>query len=1038
MKRLWLAVSEIALGLSAVGAITYDGKVLDGEWLLNGSDDVLVRGSLSGTGDIRFQQTQGYLSMECNNTSVGNIYNDWGLFYVNTAASLGSATVYVNDETTSGRAKSVYLWRSMTVLNPMVLGSERTANWGPRLRINKSITVALNGPISVNDSKIAVEQKSKVTVSGGISGNKVVLSAESEAAIDIVDKPMSLTGAFWAAGSGSGTPGTISLNVDGNVLSGIYGFGGVTMKVGVDHPFATPVPFAPQKDKAFTIDLNGHNMDLGSCANEGAGYGDTSACTIVNSTNFGTLPTVSVNQVNDNVGVNGVGAAVGILGRINFTKKGAGILMPQAFNIQDGTLRVEDGAFRLLVAATSTHLANTVVVAGGTLDLNGGSFSCYRLEQRGGKIINGKLTVRDANVLYSDTEVSAEIVGKTVKPSGTEFLYANALAVASPMPYTYKLPEGAVFYMPFDTAETLCFDYGSCGTDVFVGAGTPDFAAEGKTGGCLYVDGASHLEARGGVPAGFPVGAAPVTVSCWIKPASDCSTRGGWFSYGGTASGRGSSYTLTGSFENVKWYANDSDVYTAAIPTLLDGAWHHVVGVWDGEYRDVYVDGIRYVHQANKPLNTDTAVFMIGKTMWDHAFKGWIDEVLVLDRAATAAEVSALYSGGVSRAEESFSEVTIGAGSVNGGSGALAVAYPFDSPEAFLQDVSRTGATLANNGAIYSSDSAFGSGGSAYFDGSSSFLSLASFPSAIPSSNKARTLLCFAKPESNMPKEGAFISYGNEGWDSGKYMNFAFRDSSGSAFGLFPWGADNVKATGLADVIGNWQSFAAVWDGSKVTLYHNGTVVFGPTAFEKSVIPNTTAANFKIGKAWYNGTSFFKGNLDEVAVCNRALTAAEIAAYAQSGIEALMAKPLAGNTALTLESGAVLATPHTAQTIAALGGVGSIVAKALTVTQKLSGSVSVSGDLTLGDGVVIRAGAAPTVVSGQVTIAGGGTILMPDNLPKQGAVTLIRAGSFAGTENLSDCTFSNLPNRMIAKLKIRNGNELILTWSMPGLLVILR
>lgn len=1032
MKKLCLAAAAIAFGLSA-GAVTYDGKVLDGEWLLNGSEDVVVNGTVSGTGDIRFQQTSGTLTLNCENKAVGNLYVDWGKAYISTAAALGTGTLSVNDETTSGREKLLCFNKTMTVTNSIVLGTEANANWSRRMEVNNTSTVTLAGPLTVNSSKIQTNPNCRFVIAGGVSGNKIVMDAYGSAAgIEVKDKPLSLTGSLWVA------DGTVDLNVGGNATAGLYGFGSGVLKLGVDNPFTPLVPFAPQQGKSFSIDLNGHNLDLGSCANEGAGYGNTSACTIKNSSTT-TLPTVSVTQVNDNVGVSGVGAAVGVSGRMNFTKKGTGSLMPRSFNIQDGTLRVEAGLFRLLVDRTSSHLANTVVVAGGTLDLNGGSFSCYRLEQRGGKIINGKLTVRDANVLYADTEVTAEIVGKTVKPSGVDLTFANALASGSPLPYAYELPEGTVFYMPFDTAETLSFDYGSCGANMVVAAGTPAFAAAGKTGGCLYVDGASHFEACGGVPAGFPVGTAPVTVSCWIKPASDCSNKGGWFSYGGTATGRGSSYTFTGSYAQVKWYANDVDVYTGTTPNLKDDGWHHVVGVWDGTYRDLYVDGIRYTHQSGKPLNTDTSVLMVGKTMWDAAFKGWIDEVLVLNRAASADEIASLYETGISRTAGTLAEVTVESGTLKSGfSSVLAVAYPFDSEATLAEDASKTGAMLTNNGATYSTDSALGTGGSAAFDGSSSFLSLATFPSAIPSGNAARTLLCFAKSAASPTAEGAFISYGNETWGKGDYLNFACR-SSGAKIGLYPWGAENgYFGFSSSELSSGWHSFVAVWDGSKVSLYKDGSQKLAPTAFTDGLTLNTKAAGFKIGKAFYNGSSFFKGNLDEVAVCNRALTAEEIAAYHQKGIGAFHAKALSSDVALNLTEGATFDSAAQDQTIAGLDGTGAIAVESLTLTERLAGSTTVNGDLTLGDGIVIRAGATPTTVSGKVSFAGGGTILLPNDLPKSGSWTLITASSFVGAELLADCTFENLPRNTVAELKVVDGNKLVLTWTKKGLVLVVR
>ena len=1034
MKKLLFAVSAIALGLNA-GAVTYDGKVLDGEWLINGSEDVVVNGTVSGTGDIRFRQTEGTLTLNCENKAVGNLYVDWGTANISTEAALGTGTLYVNDETTSGRIKLLCFRHTMTVTNAISLGTEANANWAARMSVNDTSTVTLAGPLTVNSSKIQTNPNCRFVITGGVSGPKIVLDASggSAAEIEVKDKPLALTSSMWVA------DGVVSLNVGGNATPYLHGFGGGTLKLGVDNPFTTLVSFAPQKDKTFNIDLNGHSLDLGSCANEGAELGKTSSCTIKNSLTT-TLPTVSVNQTQDNVGTDGGGAAVAVAGRMNFTKKGPASLMPRAFNIQDGTLRVEEGTFRLLVASTSSQLASTVVVAGGTLDLNGGSFTCYRLEQRGGKIVNGKLTVLGENVIYAETAVTAELVGKTVKPSGVDFTYHDPLVVASPLPYTYELPEGAVFYMPFDTAETLPLAYGSCGVEMVAAAGTPTFAAAGKAGGCLYVDGTSRLEASGGVPAGFPVGAAPVTVSCWIKVADGCSLRGGWFSYGDTATGCGSSFCFNNAFTEGKWYANDVDVYAGGLKSLADNAWHHVVGSWDGTYRDLYVDGVRYAHTPGKPLNTGTSVFMIGKTMWDQAFKGWIDEVLVLNHAADETEVTSLYENSIARkASSGVAEIVVESGALKSGlSSVLSVAYPFDSEATLTADASKTGATLTNNGTTYSSDSPLGTGGSAAFDGSSSVLSLATFPSAIPSGKAARTLLCFAKPASGMSQEGAFISYGQENtYNASVYMNFAFR-GFGARYGLFPWGADNVYVSISTDeTIGKWQSFAAVWDGSQVALYRNGSKTWGFGTFDNNVIPNTPASNFKIGRAWYD-SSKFKGNLDEVAVCNRALTAEEIAAYHQKGLEAFRAKVLSAGVALNLKDGATFDSATQDQTIAGVDGTGTITVKSLTLTTRIAGSTTVNGDLTLGDGIVIEAGATPTVVSGQVTFAGGGTILLPSDLPKSGSWTLVTASSFVGAEQLADCTFENLPRNTVAELKIKDGNKLVLSWAKKGLVVLVK
>ncbi len=91
-----------------------------------------------------------------------------------------------------------------------------------------------------------------------------------------------------------------------------------------------------------------------------------------------------------------------------------------------------------------------------------------------------------------------------------------------------------------------------------------------------------------------------------------------------------------------------------------------------------------------------------------------------------------------------------------------------------------------------------------------------------------------------------------------------FRNSAGIAYDIvFP---------GL--ILNTWQHFVMTYDGTNLSLYHNGLPAGSIAA--TGVISNATAI-FNIGNLEYQGTNFLtNGKLDEVSLWSKALTAPEI------------------------------------------------------------------------------------------------------------------------------------------------------------------
>jgi hypothetical protein len=95
---------------------------------------------------------------------------------------------------------------------------------------------------------------------------------------------------------------------------------------------------------------------------------------------------------------------------------------------------------------------------------------------------------------------------------------------------------------------------------------------------------------------------------------------------------------------------------------IVENQWYHVVGTYDGSQASLYVDGTLQSHQGDIPANGaaldhSAHPLVIGRTAqdggtdeidFDAAFVGSIDEVMLFERALTAAEVAAIHAAGTS------------------------------------------------------------------------------------------------------------------------------------------------------------------------------------------------------------------------------------------------------------------------------------------------------------------------------------------------------------------------------------------------------
>ncbi len=263
----------------------------------------------------------------------------------------------------------------------------------------------------------------------------------------------------------------------------------------------------------------------------------------------------------------------------------------------------------------------TINATNGTQVIQSPIFGLGNLVKNGG----GLLVLSNVSSYYGATAIQ----GGTVKLAGPGTTGQGILASAQA-------------YYTFNNATNLGLDSSGNGNTLVTATGTPIYANNGQFGGALYLDGNSTLTTAG-FPAGVPTNNSPFTIAAWIKPDTGCSLKGGWIGWGNPANNQANNLRLNGSTNGVwaYWWNNDFGG-TMASGSLFDGNFHSVVATWDGTTEILYIDGANVGQRTPTPPNVGAANFVVGKTIGDANFKGWIDDLLIANRALSAAEVANL------------------------------------------------------------------------------------------------------------------------------------------------------------------------------------------------------------------------------------------------------------------------------------------------------------------------------------------------------------------------------------------------------------
>ena len=618
---------------SATGSYTLDASGPYGIDLGNGMRTVTVHASSAVlacgvTNGALTKRGTGTLVLSHANTYSGGTVIAAGGVSAWHAQALGLGAVSV----AGGGTNKLYLSGSIAVTNLITLGSE-APSYGDNLRSVSGVNV-IGAPLTVYQSHLRAEAGSTLRITHGIVGASYV-SFDAAGTIQVEERPIALTNQTVYFGGSSA--GSIRLNTTNNVFSSANLWGGVTLIMGAAYALPTNVNITANNSAGGKVDVNGFSQTVGSL-NQNVNY-------MVDITNSGPSAIFTVNQ-NANTFFAGR-----ISGALTMVKKGTGMLTLSNTTTFTGGTIISNGTLRLGVAS-ALPIAGAVDIAGGIYDLGGFTVTNSSVTVRSGSVINGTLAAGLVELVDTGL-VSVAISGRgNLRKSGVgtadviaSLTYAGTTDIDEGTLRLQPLPTGTVAFYGFDSETDLGLDLSAQGNRLKTLTGTPQYSAAGRFGGALYLNGSTTLGTlSGGFPAGVPTGAAPYTVSAFIKVESGCPTQGGWIGYGNQSNSQANNFRLGGTYTNVwnYWWAND---FGATLPggSFTDG-WHSVVGTWNGTTERIYIDGVERASRAASGLNVGTNAFVIGRTIGDANFKGWVDELLIANRALSANEILALHT----------------------------------------------------------------------------------------------------------------------------------------------------------------------------------------------------------------------------------------------------------------------------------------------------------------------------------------------------------------------------------------------------------
>ncbi|HQA33935.1 MAG TPA: DUF2341 domain-containing protein [Casimicrobium huifangae] len=413
-------------------------------------------------------------------------------------------------------------------------------------------------------------------------------------------------------------------------------------------------------------------------------------------------------------------------------------------------------------------------------------------------------------------------------------------------------------------------------------------------------------------------------------------------------------------------------------------AWHHLVATRNGDTYTLFVNGEQRAQQVVPGASTAYQSRDLQMGYWYYSVgesyvNGAIDQVSIFDTALAASEVRNRY-------------VRLASACPN----LLAGAISWWTGDGGTHDTVGNNPAVAVGGITYTP----GKSGQAFnLDGSSGYVRVAQ-PNALPTGSAPRTMALWVKTPANFysTTEWAMMQYGTA---AGSQM-FGLITSGNAPYRLYFYGNSNDVAGATTLQPDTWYHVAVTYDGYLLRLYLNGQIDAEAVVGALNTTLSADGLTLGLRPPDGPGATRWKGEIDEAAVFNRALSTAEVALlYAGTGSACLPQNSTSTSINAHTPNPSVVGQPITVQatvtaTTPATGTLGgsivvsdgnttcSIVlpATSCTVTPASAGTITLNARYS-GDGVFFASQATPVAH----------TVVAAD---QQSTLTVTRPGSAGG------------------------------------------
>ena len=370
-------------------------------------------------------------------------------------------------------------------------------------------------------------------------------------------------------------------------------------------------------------------------------------------------------------------------------------------------------------------------------------------------------------------------------------------------------------------------------------------------------------------------GATSISMACWINPSdiTDATILGFWNSGYEVII-----FSINGSnkLQLVTKGADGSNLYMASSASISADTLAHVAFTYDTSGTDtvkLYINGaLDSTHTTNVPTSFPSSstgnVYIGSHSAGTNYFDGTIKQYLVYSDVLTLTEIQTLYNSGTPVTSPSTS--------------GLVSRYDFTANANDSQG--------SNNG----TSSAIKLGTGAYsFDGSDDYVSIDdSSANLIQGRSSAWTIAGWLKRDGSTDKY--FISqWGKNSSPDNRVFHIGIDSNGKLLYRQRTDGGQGASFTSNGAIVNNtWTHFAIVWqpNGSnwQAQMYINGTADNSKTDFANDMRGGSIAEPVYLGKNGSDATApsaggdHFNGELDDLAVWHRALTATEIGKLANN------------------------------------------------------------------------------------------------------------------------------------------------------------